>query len=154
MAATHTTAPRPDSGRLSRRNLIRALPLVGLAAALPAMAQDEDPVQEDNPITSLPFVRDTTQAERRAGMPPRIFWDVKPSGDYTRDCETGKRYAGLALEYMVAERFEPLLGWAVFDMMRTGPDFSGIEVGFLMAFGRYAVTAQKRCHLARTGELA
>lgn len=93
-------------------------------------------------ILSLPFVRDTTEPERAAGLPSRIFWDVTPSGNYTADVETGAHFAQLALNYMIKKNFAGLLGWAVFDMMRHEPERSGIEVGFLSAFARYSMAGK------------
>lgn len=129
---------------------VAAIPVLAMAEEQDILSMTEEAsVCEAHVITSLPFVRDATRAERRAGMPPRIFWDVKPSGDYTKDCGTGARYAQLALEYMASQNFIPLLGWVVLDMMRNGPEYSGIEVGFLSVFGRNATAAAKISTAAR-----
>lgn len=106
----------------------------------------------EHPILSLPFVRDTTALEPTAGTPPRCFWHVAPTGDYGADCATGARYAAAALDYMVAANLPEILQWAVFDMMALPRPRSGIEVGFLSAFGRTST----RAHAAylREGGLA
>ena len=120
---------------MSRRDAIA--PVAALAAA-PGPVVEEAPDGDEIAITSLPFVRDTTPAERCAGMLPRIFWDVQPCGDYDKDFRTGESYACQALEYTVSQNFAPLLGWVIFDMMRNGPDCGGIEAGFLSVFGHAA----------------
>lgn len=102
----------------------------------------------EHPILSLPFVRDTTPHEPTAGTPPRCFWHVAPTGDYGADCATGARYAALALDYMAATNTPQILQWAVFDMMALQRPRSGIEVGFLSAFGRIA----KRAHATHLRE--
>lgn len=103
-------------------------------------------------VLSLPFVRDTTAHERTAGTPPRCFWHVAPTGDYGADCGTGARYAALALDYMAAMNTPQILQWAVFDMMALQRPRSGIEVGFLSAFGQISTRAHAT-HL-REGGLA
>lgn len=103
-----------------------------------------------HPILSLPFVRDLAAHERKAGTPPRCFWHVFPTGDYGADCATGARYAALALDYMAATNTPQILQWAVFDMMTLGRRHSGIEVGFLSAFGRISTRAHAT-HLREGG---
>lgn len=68
----------------------------------------------------------------------RIWWKVKPTGDYTEDCWTGER---LALEYLnFVEKYPggSVLQSIVCDMPRP---LSGVEIGFLTMV----------CHAARTG---
>ena len=72
-----------------------------------------------------------------------VFWDVAPSGDYALDCKTGRRYASLALAYMIKEDFIPLFTWAIMDMPRK-KDATGIEVGFLEFFAERAICTDKR----------
>jgi hypothetical protein len=95
-------------------------------------------------------VRDTTALEPTAGTPPRCFWHVAPTGDYGADCATGARYAATALDYMVAANLPEILQWAVFDMMALRRPRSGIEVGFLSAFGRTSTRAHAT-HLREGG---
>jgi hypothetical protein len=65
----------------------------------------------------------------KRGQSPRCFWHVKPSGDYGKDCETGRR---LALEYLALEEEDTggpgHLQHIVMDMPRA---LTGIEIGFL-----------------------
>ena len=68
-----------------------------------------------------------------------VFWSVKPSGDYVKDCQKGREYALLALHHMQQTDFIPLLTWCIMDMPRK-KDCSGIEVGFLEFFAETAVT--------------
>ena len=68
-----------------------------------------------------------------------VFWSVKPSGDYFKDCQTGREYGALALGHMVKADFAPLLTWCIMDMPRK-KDCSGIEVGFLEFFSEIAVS--------------
>ena len=68
-----------------------------------------------------------------------VFWSVRPSGDYAKDCRTGREYGAMALEHMVEADFSPLLTWCIMDMPRQ-KDCSGIEVGFLEFFAETAVS--------------
>lgn len=103
--------------------------------------------EKAHPVLSLPFVRDTTRAERQAGLPPRLFWSVCPTGSYTADCNTGSHFAQQALDYMMKYRAPCLMQTVVFDMMRpdsairAGSAKAGIEVGFLSFFGNQAMVA-------------
>jgi hypothetical protein len=67
-----------------------------------------------------------------------VFWSVKPTGDYVKDCQTGREYADLALKHMEQADFGPLLTWCIMDMPRK-EDCSGIEVGFLEFFAEIAI---------------
>jgi len=88
-----------------------------------------DPAQLE--ITDLPFVKD------KPGPSGRLFWDVKPNGNYGDECLIGKSYALDALQYMLSQDYTPLLPWIVADM--PGRDArSGIEVGFLSTIASYA----------------
>lgn len=140
----------PDEPRLSRRSLLAGAAAAGATFALPG-AVFADVIEDDEPprsILSLPFVRDTTRAERKAGLPPRLFWSVQPTGNYGEDCETGSSYAKIALDYMTRENSHQVMQWAVFDMMRAGPEHSGIEVGFLSVFGQMASGANRILHMS------
>lgn len=90
-------------------------------------------------ITSLPFVRNTTKAEREAGMPKRLFWCVNPTGDVVKDQQTGERYARLALRYMQENNMRCLLGWIAGDIHWSKHGLSGIEVGFFATFATAAM---------------
>jgi len=68
-----------------------------------------------------------------------VFWSVKPSGDYVKDCQTGREYAASALKHMKQADFGPLLTWCIMDMPRK-KDCSGIEVGFLEFFAEMAIS--------------
>lgn len=75
----------------------------------------------------LSFVADLPKTSPKS--PPRTFWSVTATGDYSADCATGER---LAREYLDYEKREhegpPLLPWIVADMPR---DLTGIETSFL-----------------------
>lgn len=131
---------------INRRAILSAVPVAGLAAALSAGApvdaghSAERPAQvEAIQIEDLPFVRSATRSERKNGMNPRVFWSVAATGDYIMDCDTGARYARLAIRYMNAESFGALLGWIALDMQRFAPDYTGIEIGFWAEIGRNTV---------------
>ena len=50
----------------------------------------EAPVLKKTITSDLPFIKkDHDQI---------LFWSVKPSGDYDKDCQTGREYAALALK--------------------------------------------------------
>lgn len=142
---------------LTRRDMLAGLSLSGAAVALPHTILSDgfpdvglplintDPNDPDDhhthPVLTLPFVRDASASERAAGAAPRSFWTVHSSGDFIADCGVGSGYAAAALDYMVAANAPEILSWAVFDMMRLPRARSGVEVGFLTAFGRAAVQA-------------
>ena len=115
-----------------------ALPIATIPAATPPAV---------HPVLALPFIRDTSDEERAAGANPRCFWHVAPTGNYGADCATGAEYAALATDYMVAARSPHLLPWVVIDMISMRRPHSGIEVGFLSAFGRLAVQARAQSTL-------
>ena len=79
----------------------------------------------------LPFIK--------KGKDRIVFWSVKPSGNYVKDCQKGREYASLALHHIQQADFIPLLTWCIMDMPRK-KDCSGIEVGFLEFFAETAVT--------------
>ncbi|GGH53142.1 hypothetical protein GVY41_09075 [Frigidibacter albus] len=140
---------------MNRRTLLAALPASGamliLSSSAPAVAAEPISTASAPPaparksadaLLSLPFVRNTSRAEQRAGLPPRLFWSVKPSGDYGRDCDTGSAYAIQALDYMAEHRMPHLMQWAVLDMIRHVQERTGIEVGFLSVFGNYGMATR------------
>ena len=92
------------------------------------------PVELD--VLSLSFVTD----ERPGNGSPRCFWNVKPTGDYTADCEKGHELALEAVAFIRQDRSglsTHLLGWIVGDMPR-GKEMTDIEVGFLYGFAHMA----------------
>ena len=92
-----------------------------------------------SPYEHLSFIADRKKAGLPAGRFPRCFWNVKPTGRYEEDCDTGGR---LALEYLsfIAAGYAPDLQGIVADMPRK---LTGIEVGFLTMVG-YAAQAGQR----------
>jgi hypothetical protein len=94
--------------------------------------------QEVVEITDLPFVK-----KRTGRMDKNCFWDVKPTGDYVKDCQTGATYGALALEFMKKDNFRAWLSWSAGCMPK---DFSGIEVGFLFFFARAAMSCKIPVH--------
>ncbi|MBQ2260196.1 MAG: hypothetical protein II336_02370 [Loktanella sp.] len=147
---------------LTRRALLGGLSFSTAAVAVPsfAMAENIDSSHafaadhHPHPVLALPFVRDTTAAERALGADPRTFWSVQPSGNFGSDCTVGAGYAEAALDYMVAANAPEILSWAVFDMMRLPRMRSGVEVGFLSAFGRLALQSHAAGLSARAGGAA
>jgi hypothetical protein len=155
---------------LTRRGVLAGLSFSGATVALPqavlsegfphdglalinATPNDSDD-NHDHPVLNLPFVRDATGSEHTEGAAPRSFWTVHPSGDFIADCAVGSGYAAAALDYMVAANAPEILSWAVFDMMRLPRARSGVEVGFLTAFGRAAVQGHAAGLSARAGGAA
>lgn len=84
-------------------------------------------------LKALPFVadiKDKNEVSKRGKG--RDFWDIRPTGDYIIDCNTGRQYGALALKFMREEGDTPFLTQIVFDMMKnTNSKNKGIEVGFL-----------------------
>ena len=75
----------------------------------------------------------------------RNSWDIKPTGNYTTDCETGTAFA---IEFLKSA--DKTVGWAslmqhiVADMIRAGtdgahndgtPKVNGIVIGFMGVIG-------------------
>ncbi|MBQ2262927.1 MAG: hypothetical protein II336_16375 [Loktanella sp.] len=152
---------------LTRRDMLAGLSFSGAALVLPHAVlsgdfsadrmhlSDNDPEDHHiHPVLKLPFVRDASAFERTAGAAPRSFWTVYPSGDFIADCTVGAGYAEAALDYMVAANAPEILSWAVFDMMRLPRMRSGVEVGFLSAFGRLALQSHAAGLSARAGGAA
>ena len=147
---------------LSRRAFLRSLPAAGAMLALPFPdfgaagfpTCEDDNGEPPHPILSLPFVRQSTDAERSAGALPRCFWSVSPCGVHGTDCGTGTRYAEAALNYMEREQSTNVFQWAVLDMIRQGCPHSGIEIGFLSVFGRLASEAWEARMTIKAGDLA
>jgi hypothetical protein len=102
----------------------------------------------DPPITTLPFVKDSTGPAGRT----RVFWAPDCAGlDYVAGCDLGTELALEAVQYMRAENLPSLLAWAVIDM----PPYAaaddagkGAMVGFLVTLGRLAMDAATRERLA------
>lgn len=90
---------------------------------------------DKNDDPDLPFIK-----KRNSRI---VFWDVQPSGDYALDCQTGRKYASLALEHMLKEDFIPIFTWVIMDMPRK-EDVTGLEVGFLEFFAEIAIYIDKR----------
>ncbi|MGJ0454182.1 MAG: hypothetical protein ACR65T_13285 [Methylocystis sp.] len=71
------------------------------------------------------------------------YWAVKPSGSYSRDCETGRALAG---EYLSFVGRYPTIGNAtllsciVRDMAGRG-QIGGLEIGFLRCVNEHAMVA-------------
>ncbi|MCC6948831.1 MAG: hypothetical protein IT539_13770 [Bradyrhizobiaceae bacterium] len=78
-------------------------------------------------IDALSFVG--MRKNPKKGEPPRNWWVVAPTGDYSRDCEVGEK---LALEYLAFETADKggpgNLQQIVADMPRR---LTGVEIGFL-----------------------
>ena len=86
-------------------------------------------IKDKRDILNLPFIkRDKNHI---------VFWSIKPSGDYVKDCQKGRIYGAMALEHMVKADFRPLFTWCIMDMPRK-EDCSGIEIGFLEFFSEIA----------------
>ena len=98
------------------------------------VSQKDTPRQE---ITDLPFVK-----KRTKGMERNHFWAVKPTEDYTKDCQIDATYGALALEYMIENNNPYILTSFILDMARSyrDDDHHGIEVGFLHFIGEAAVS--------------
>ena len=61
------------------------------------------------------------------------YWVVKPSGDYVRDCATGRDYAQELLPHLKYHGGISLLGHIVLDMIRSGKheEDRGLVIGFM-----------------------
>jgi hypothetical protein len=153
MATFDTTTWPHGQKDLTRRSLLGGLTFSAAAVTAPMHMLAADFTDDTcnplkHPVLSLPFVRDATADERAAGSDPRNFWCVEPSGSYAHDCALGAQYANAALDYMVSTNAPYLLQWSVFDMFLLRRPQSGVEIGFVAAFGRLAMQA----HAAQIGK--
>ena len=97
----------------------------------------------DSQIIELPFVSDRPSRSGPQNPYGRCFWDVTPTGDYRKDCNTGATYALEALEYGLATRSAHAITWALLSM--PGYDkSSGVEVTFAETITFYAQVAADR----------
>lgn len=157
MATTIPIMPPTRHKDLSRRAIIGGLALsISPMGHMPLrIATDTAAISPPvHPVLALPFIRDNSADERASGANPRCFWSVAPTGSYSVDCATGAHYAALAVDYMVAARSPHLLAWSVIDMMALNRRHSGIEVGFVSAFGRLATEAYAARWALREGGMA
>jgi hypothetical protein len=97
-------------------------------------------------VDNLPFVAPI--GAKRCGD-HRDFWhNVQSTGDELKDEELGSRYAYLALQAIKAEKFQPLLGWIVLDMIANKCPET-IAIGFFqtiadVALGIYQIRAAQQ----------
>lgn len=79
---------------------------------------------------NLPFISiiDKEDGERTIN-----HWSVSPSGDYGKDCETGRHYARLLVRSLRLTDCASILPWII-EAMPRGKDRTGIEIGFWHAF--------------------
>lgn len=157
MATAKTTTLPHRQKDLTRRTFLGGLTFSAAAVTAPMHMCAADffddtssplSVGDQHPVLSLPFVRDATADERAAGSEPRRFWCVHPTGNFGHDCAMGAQYARAALDYMVIANAPYLLQWSVFDMSEMQRPRSGVEIGFVSAFGRLAMLA----HAAQLGK--
>ncbi|MBZ9919118.1 hypothetical protein LB517_10705 [Mesorhizobium sp. BR1-1-12] len=82
------------------------------------------------------------------------YWNVEPTGSYSRDCDKGHQLAQEYLNYIGRHPTNgntTLLGCIVNDMCRVRQEerkpsrnhVTGLEVGFLLEVNRYAMAAMK-----------
>ena len=138
---------------ITRRSLLSGLTFSAAAVTAPMHMLTADFADDTcnplkHPVLSLPFVSDATADERAAGSEPRRFWCVHPTGNFGHDCAMGVQYARAAHDYMVIANAPYLLQWSVFDMSVMQRPRSGVEIGFVSAFGRLAMQA----HAAQLGK--
>lgn len=89
-------------------------------------------------ITDLPFVSDSKARMGPQNPKGRSFWDVRPTGDYGKDCATGGEYALAALRYAHDADCKQAISWAI-QSMPGYDNSSGIEVGFSSTIADYAL---------------
>lgn len=83
-------------------------------------------------FAELPFV------ECAPGQQPQL-WVVRPAGLWSEDCATGRRYADDLLTFMRAKSSTPQLTYII-RAMPPGDQWTGIEVGFIEAIGKAAIS--------------
>lgn len=93
---------------------------------------------------SLPFVK--LNRPKGSGY---SYWVVKPSGNYTRDCESGREYAQMLLPFLKYNAGIVLLGCIVLDMIRAGEKKAGkgLVVGFMAELSRELSSTRSALYL-------
>lgn len=87
---------------------------------------------EGMPAVRPPMPSFVKTRKRRPDL-PKIWWDVKPTGDYIRDCKTGYR---LAFEFMAYQAVSPYGAPVLQIIAKAMPrDLTGIEIGFFSMIG-------------------
>ena len=95
-----------------------------------------------HPADALSFTRLRPKQEwKPAGLYPRCWWSVKPTGDYDADCRTGRKMGLEYLAYEASENSGGVLGLIVAAMPR---ELSGIEVSFLQLVSFAAAAGHAR----------
>jgi hypothetical protein len=102
---------------------------------------DRPPNRDD-----LPFFR------KRRGQSAN-WWEVRPTGNYLKDLETGKKYAEQYLSHLTINAGPAMLVWIV-GAMKNAPGrdkdrLDGIAVGFLTALAKMFQRSVGRLALAR-----
>jgi hypothetical protein len=108
------------------------------AAAKPTTRSRANKSAVDVLVNALPF-----HTKRTKDNTP--WWNVKPTGDYSKDLETGKGYARYFLPLMAYNLGPVALGWIVCDMAEagrkgtepasTGRCIDAIALGFMLEIG-------------------
>lgn len=81
---------------------------------------------------SLPYV--TRRTPKGTGY---CYWSVKPTGDYGKDCDTGRDYARMLLPHLKYNAGITMLGCIVLDMINAGDRAGkGLIVGFMAEISR------------------
>lgn len=83
-------------------------------------------------LDGLPFVQDTPGSAR-------VFWKVQPTGDYAKDCETGRGYARATRDYLLDGGAPSVLG-QIASAMPPRP-WSGVETGYFQGIASAAMGA-------------
>jgi hypothetical protein len=119
--------------------------------------------QADAQIIQFPAKRRREKAMSQCELYPLPFfngktcctWDVKPTGNYVSDCETGRRYA---IEFL--RTADGSYGWSLLlsdivgDMIRAGPTgtyangepkVNGIVIGFMSTINRLVNAVAANC---------
>jgi hypothetical protein len=101
----------------TRRMPSKSAPFLRLAYSAPLPQESADIRRYTLPATkALPFVKlkDNDQPMWR----PESFWHVRPTGNWERDVQTGRKYARLAIAAMKADRNSNLISLIIQDIIK------------------------------------
>jgi hypothetical protein len=94
---------------------------------------------------NLPFTghTDTNNTDRPGGLHSNgwVFWDVRPTGDWSADTHLGAEYCRIWASRAQHGERRPLLSWVLHDMIKAGK-WSGIEAGWASALEQRAFRRQ------------
>ena len=101
-----------------RSRLSKSGPFLRLAYSAPSPTKNADDVRscEFLAAKALPFVK--LRANDQPMWRPESFWNVRPTGNWERDLETGRKYARQAIAAMKLDQNSTLISLILQDIIK------------------------------------